>query len=256
MTLLVPAFLNLDVSQKVISFTVIQAIRPVFISTGEFINQFYVGLSKDLNMVQSAILSVFISTFGFFLIVFLSIVLVCNEVNILHLFTIKKNRGERPTNESELRTRLTNEIINQLAVELPSEFKILKKIEHPSVEDLKDSFKLYMKVKEDEIKTTKDAEIRRIFAEMRSRSDENEIKSLGFSVPDTNDDLTSQMDEAKPTKDFLTSRKSEVATLSFTNESTVESAVNVEAQKTVQNMKTILSNLEFEDIDYVLDDEY
>jgi hypothetical protein len=209
----------------------------------------------------------------------------------MHLFTIKKNR-DRPIDENEVRAKLTSEIIGQLAVELPAELKLLKKIDKPSIEDLRYSVKLYVKSKEDEIRADKDAELKCMLEDIVKQQSAiqmtTEIKSLGYvafaeSDPQEStsviqndmkkkdlDGMRNTVASAGTDSDSTASRifmkqTSEIKSLGNYAQSTepapngqseITACNNDTSEEKVRNMKKLLNNLDFEDIDYVLDDEY
>jgi hypothetical protein len=108
-------------------YTITETMRPLVVSSGQFINNFYGALAKDLSFYQSipllAVFTIIFVPFSMFLFSLLSLLLFNYEFNFFHLVSFKKSH--KATNDNEkIKEESVKEILNVLKREMISISKI------------------------------------------------------------------------------------------------------------------------------------
>lgn len=103
--------------QEVVTYTILQTIRPFITATGEFMNEFYVGLAKDLSFYQYIPLFAFFSVVLVLVVVLVLILCFCGEFSF---FGIKLKKSERPkVSEKDIEEKVMLKLKANLVKKVP-----------------------------------------------------------------------------------------------------------------------------------------
>ena len=103
---------------EVISYTIIQTVRPFVTSSGELFNEFYVGLAKDLSFYQYIPLFAFFSVVLIVVVVLVLVLCFCGEFSF---FGLKLKKGTNlKVKEEEIEKKIMLQLMSNLVGKVPA----------------------------------------------------------------------------------------------------------------------------------------